>query len=132
MQGPGLAYVAFSQAVSLFPGSSFWAIIFFMALVITGMGTMITLLEGIVLPLQNNNPTLSKHPKLVPGTKAPTLKPSPYLPHPKHPGFTWTPQLTNPSAALPTSTFSVHLLGRTSGQPGLHQPPRQLCGVPVR
>ncbi|EGW03996.1 Orphan sodium- and chloride-dependent neurotransmitter transporter NTT4 [Cricetulus griseus] len=66
MQGPGLAYVAFSQAVSLFPGSSFWAIIFFMALVITGMGTMITLLEGIVLPLQNNNPTLSKHPKLVP------------------------------------------------------------------
>ncbi|ERE70087.1 sodium-dependent neutral amino acid transporter SLC6A17-like protein [Cricetulus griseus] len=35
MQGPGLAYVAFSQAVSLFPGSSFWAIIFFMALVIT-------------------------------------------------------------------------------------------------
>ncbi|KAL1769326.1 orphan sodium-and chloride-dependent neurotransmitter transporter NTT5-like [Sigmodon hispidus] len=65
MEGPGLAYAAFSQAVSLFPGSSFWAIIFFMALAIMGMGTMITLLEGIVLPMQNI-PTFTRHPKLVP------------------------------------------------------------------
>ncbi|CAH7457211.1 orphan sodium- and chloride-dependent neurotransmitter transporter NTT5 [Phodopus roborovskii] len=66
MEGPGLAYVAFSQAVSLFPGSSFWAIIFFTALVVTGLGTMITLLEGIVLPLQSSVPTSTKHPKLIP------------------------------------------------------------------
>ncbi|XP_005084880.2 orphan sodium- and chloride-dependent neurotransmitter transporter NTT5 [Mesocricetus auratus] len=66
MKGPGLAYVAFSQAVSLFPGYSFWAIIFFLTLVIMGLGTMIMLLEGIVLPLQNNIPTLKTNPKLVP------------------------------------------------------------------
>lgn len=73
MEGPGLAYVAFSQVISLFPGSSFWAIIFFVALVIMGLATLTMLLESIVLPLQNNIPTFTKYPKLVPGTKAPTL-----------------------------------------------------------
>ncbi|XP_032751931.1 sodium-dependent neutral amino acid transporter B(0)AT2-like isoform X2 [Rattus rattus] len=66
MEGPGLAYVAFSQAITLFPGSSFWAIIFFMSLVIMGLGTMTTLLEGIALSLQKSISTLEKHPKLVP------------------------------------------------------------------
>ncbi|XP_021023166.1 orphan sodium- and chloride-dependent neurotransmitter transporter NTT5-like isoform X2 [Mus caroli] len=65
MEGPGLSYVAFSQAISQFPGSSFWAIIFFMSLAIMGLGTMLTLLEGIVLPLQKSISTFAKHPKLV-------------------------------------------------------------------
>ena len=73
MEGPGLAYVAFSQVISLFPGSSFWAIIFFIALVIMGLATLTTLLESIVLPLQRNIPTFEKYPKLIPCTKAPTL-----------------------------------------------------------
>ncbi|CAO2632834.1 Sodium-dependent neutral amino acid transporter SLC6A17 [Lemmus lemmus] len=68
MEGPGLAYVAFSQVISLFPGSSFWAIIFFMALVIMGLGTLTTLLESIVLPLQSSIPSFAKYPKLVPVT----------------------------------------------------------------
>ncbi|XP_028644846.1 orphan sodium- and chloride-dependent neurotransmitter transporter NTT5-like [Grammomys surdaster] len=66
MEGPGLPYVAFSQAISLFPGSSFWAIIFFMSLAIMGLGTMITLLEGIVLPLQKSISIFTKRPNLVP------------------------------------------------------------------
>ncbi|XP_076789945.1 orphan sodium- and chloride-dependent neurotransmitter transporter NTT5-like isoform X4 [Arvicanthis niloticus] len=66
MEGPGLPYVAFSQAISLFPGSSFWAIIFFMSLAIMGLGTMITLLEGVVLPLQKSISIFTKHPNLVP------------------------------------------------------------------
>ncbi|XP_038170076.2 sodium-dependent neutral amino acid transporter B(0)AT2-like [Arvicola amphibius] len=68
MEGPGLAYVAFSQVISLFPGSSFWAIIFFIALVIMGLATLTTLLESIVLPLQTNIPTFAKYPKLIPVT----------------------------------------------------------------
>ncbi|ELW47145.1 Orphan sodium- and chloride-dependent neurotransmitter transporter NTT5 [Tupaia chinensis] len=66
MEGPGLSYAAFSQAVSLFPGASFWAIVFFLALFITGLGTLIRLSEGIVLPLQNTIPIFIKHPKVVP------------------------------------------------------------------
>ncbi|XP_055469432.1 orphan sodium- and chloride-dependent neurotransmitter transporter NTT5-like [Psammomys obesus] len=66
MEGPGLSYVVFSQAVSLFPGSAFWAIIFFLALVIMSLSTMITLLQGIMLPLQHSISTFTKYPKLVP------------------------------------------------------------------
>uniref|UniRef100_H0XMS4 Transporter n=1 Tax=Otolemur garnettii TaxID=30611 RepID=H0XMS4_OTOGA len=66
MEGPGLAYAAFSQAVSLFPGSSFWAIVFFLALLITELGTLIRLLEGIILPLQNNVSIFKKYPSLAP------------------------------------------------------------------
>lgn len=96
MEGPGLAYVAFSQAISLFPGSSFWAIVFFMSLVIMGLGTMITLLEGIVLPLQKSISTFEKHPKLVQGRKKThTPVTSPIL-TPSIPAFTGTPPTHKP------------------------------------
>ncbi|XP_030877488.1 orphan sodium- and chloride-dependent neurotransmitter transporter NTT5-like [Leptonychotes weddellii] len=65
MEGPGLAFVAFSQAVSLFPGSSFWAILFFLTLVIMGLNTSIRILEGIVYPLQNSISIFRRHPKLL-------------------------------------------------------------------
>ncbi|XP_025705619.1 orphan sodium- and chloride-dependent neurotransmitter transporter NTT5-like isoform X2 [Callorhinus ursinus] len=65
MEGPGLAFAAFSQAVSLFPGSSFWAILFFLALVIMGLNTLIRILEGIVYPLQNSISIFGRHPKLL-------------------------------------------------------------------
>ncbi|XP_053464096.1 orphan sodium- and chloride-dependent neurotransmitter transporter NTT5-like [Nycticebus coucang] len=66
MEGPGLAYAAFSQAVSLLPGSSFWAIVFFLALLITELGALIRILEGIILPLQYNVSIFKKYPSLAP------------------------------------------------------------------
>ncbi|XP_015978009.2 orphan sodium- and chloride-dependent neurotransmitter transporter NTT5 isoform X2 [Rousettus aegyptiacus] len=53
MQGPGLAFAAFSQAVSLLPGGSFWAIIFFLTLCIMELRTFTIVSEGIIFPLQN-------------------------------------------------------------------------------
>ena len=67
MEGPGLAFVAFSQVISLFPGASFWAILFFLALVIMGLSTSIQILEGIVSPLQNSISTFRRYPKLLSG-----------------------------------------------------------------
>lgn len=78
MEGPGLAYVAFSQVISLFPGTSFWAIIFFLALATMGLGTIIMLLEGILFALQKRIPVFSKHLKLLSGTGPPARN----LPHP--------------------------------------------------
>ncbi|XP_069919201.1 orphan sodium- and chloride-dependent neurotransmitter transporter NTT5 isoform X2 [Oryctolagus cuniculus] len=66
MEGPGLAYAAFSQVVSLFPSASFWAIVFFLALIITGLGPMMRLLQSAVFPLQNSVRVFTRHPKLVP------------------------------------------------------------------
>lgn len=104
--------MAFSQAISLFPGSSFWAIIFFMSLAIMGLGTMITLLEGIVLPLQKSISIFTKHPNLVPG-KNPYPVTFPIL-TPRFPAFTRTPS-SQTSMAQSTLIFSACLLGRTSG-----------------
>ncbi|XP_047565325.1 orphan sodium- and chloride-dependent neurotransmitter transporter NTT5-like isoform X3 [Lutra lutra] len=65
MEGPGLAFAAFSQAVSLFPGASFWAILFFLTLVITGLNTLIRILESITYPLQNSISIFRRYPKLL-------------------------------------------------------------------
>ncbi|XP_061244958.1 orphan sodium- and chloride-dependent neurotransmitter transporter NTT5-like isoform X1 [Bos javanicus] len=65
MEGPGLALAAFSQVVSLFPGSSFWAILFFMALLIIGLSNLMRLLEGIVFPLQNSISIFRNYPRIL-------------------------------------------------------------------
>ncbi|KAM5133557.1 orphan sodium- and chloride-dependent neurotransmitter transporter NTT5-like [Callospermophilus lateralis] len=66
MEGPGLTFAAFSQAVSLLPHASLWAILFFLALFITGLGTLIKTSENIVLSLQNST-VFVKYPSLAPG-----------------------------------------------------------------
>ncbi|XP_047383174.1 orphan sodium- and chloride-dependent neurotransmitter transporter NTT5-like [Sciurus carolinensis] len=65
MEGPGLTFAAFSQVVSLLPHASFWAILFFLALFITGLGTLVRISENIVLSLQNSS-VFMKYPRLAP------------------------------------------------------------------
>lgn len=97
MQGPGLALAAFSQVVSLFPGSSFWAILFFMALLIIGLSNLMRLLESIVFPLQNSISVFRNYPRILTGTV--DSHPSDSLAfgpssssHPQSPGLTLTPE----------------------------------------
>lgn len=97
MQGPGLALAAFSQVVSLFPGSSFWAILFFMALLIIGLSNLMRLLEGIVFPLQNSISVFRNYPRILTGmriltpvTALPLAPPHPATP--PSPGLTLTPE----------------------------------------
>ncbi|KAF6079457.1 solute carrier family 6 member 16 [Phyllostomus discolor] len=54
MQGPGLVFAAFSQAISLLPSASLWAMLFFLVLIIMGLSTLMKILEGIAFPLQNS------------------------------------------------------------------------------
>lgn len=70
MEGPGLAFAAFSQTVSLFPGASLWAILFFSALVIIGLSTLTNILEVIVCPLQTSSSLFRRYPRLLSGTVA--------------------------------------------------------------
>uniref|UniRef100_A0A8C3VZI9 Uncharacterized protein n=1 Tax=Catagonus wagneri TaxID=51154 RepID=A0A8C3VZI9_9CETA len=65
MEGPGLAFAAFSQVISLFPGASFWAILFFMGLLIIGLSNLMKLLEGIVFHIQNSISIFCDYPRML-------------------------------------------------------------------
>lgn len=71
MQGPGLAFAAFSQAVSLLPGGSFWAIVFFLTLCIMELRTFTIVSEGIIFPLQNCMSIFRNHLSLLSGDSRP-------------------------------------------------------------
>uniref|UniRef100_H0X1V3 Solute carrier family 6 member 16 n=1 Tax=Otolemur garnettii TaxID=30611 RepID=H0X1V3_OTOGA len=64
-EGPGFAFVSFIEAVSFFPVSIFWFIIFFLLLLALGMSTTIGIMQTIILSLQDTFSSLRKHTKLL-------------------------------------------------------------------
>ncbi|XP_043944370.1 sodium-dependent neutral amino acid transporter B(0)AT2 [Protopterus annectens] len=50
-QGTGLAFIAFTEAMTHFPASPFWSVMFFLMLVNLGLGSMFGTIEGIITPL---------------------------------------------------------------------------------
>uniref|UniRef100_A0A4W3GGD9 Transporter n=1 Tax=Callorhinchus milii TaxID=7868 RepID=A0A4W3GGD9_CALMI len=51
VQGTGLAFIAFTEAMTHFPASPFWSVLFFLMLVNLGLGSMFGTIEGIITPL---------------------------------------------------------------------------------
>lgn len=79
MQGPGLAFPAFSQAVSLLPGAPFWAFVFFLTLFMMQLTTLVKIVESIVFPLHNAIWFIRKQPMVLPGTGGPPTSENPVL-----------------------------------------------------
>lgn len=50
VQGTGLAFIAFTEAMTHFPGSPFWSVMFFLMLINLGLGSMFGTVEGIITP----------------------------------------------------------------------------------
>ncbi|XP_014012418.2 sodium-dependent neutral amino acid transporter B(0)AT2 isoform X2 [Salmo salar] len=61
VEGTGLAFIAFTEAMTLFPGSPFWSALFFLMLLNLGLSTMFGTLEGILTPLTDNFKVLKRH-----------------------------------------------------------------------
>ena len=53
MSGPGLAFIAFTEAMNKMPGGPFWSVMFFLMLINLGLGSMFGTLEGIITPLRD-------------------------------------------------------------------------------
>uniref|UniRef100_A0A3B1JRJ0 Solute carrier family 6 member 15 n=1 Tax=Astyanax mexicanus TaxID=7994 RepID=A0A3B1JRJ0_ASTMX len=51
VQGTGLAFIAFTEAMTHFPGSPFWSVMFFLMLMSLGLGSMFGNMEGIITPI---------------------------------------------------------------------------------
>ncbi|XP_066228663.1 orphan sodium- and chloride-dependent neurotransmitter transporter NTT5 [Saccopteryx leptura] len=65
MEGPGVAIVAFTDIISVFSGSTFWAIMIFLFLVTLGLSTMLGVMQGILTPLRDTFSPFRKHMKLL-------------------------------------------------------------------
>ncbi|CAL8305100.1 unnamed protein product [Lota lota] len=60
-QGTGLAFIAFTEAMSLLPGSPFWSALFFLMLLNLGLSTMFGTMEGILAPLTDHFKVLARN-----------------------------------------------------------------------
>ncbi|XP_069857100.1 orphan sodium- and chloride-dependent neurotransmitter transporter NTT5-like isoform X6 [Dipodomys merriami] len=65
MEGPGVAVVTFTDLISVFAGSNFWAIIVFLLLITVGLSTILGLMQGIITPLQDTFSSLRKHTNML-------------------------------------------------------------------
>ncbi|KAM4715675.1 sodium-dependent neutral amino acid transporter B(0)AT2-like [Anableps anableps] len=61
VEGTGLAFIAFTEAMTLLPGSPFWSALFFLMLLNLGLSTMFGTMEGILAPLRDRFKSLAKN-----------------------------------------------------------------------
>ncbi|XP_048847367.1 sodium-dependent neutral amino acid transporter B(0)AT2 isoform X2 [Brienomyrus brachyistius] len=65
VEGTGLAFIAFTEAMVLFPASPFWSMLFFLMLLNLGLSTMFGTMQGILTPLSDNFHLLRRHKTLL-------------------------------------------------------------------
>ncbi|KAM9113474.1 orphan sodium- and chloride-dependent neurotransmitter transporter NTT5 [Pangshura tecta] len=61
VEGTGLAFITFTEAMTLFPASPFWSVLFFLMLLNLGLSTMLGNMQGILTPLLDRYPLLQRH-----------------------------------------------------------------------
>ncbi|XP_075867718.1 sodium-dependent neutral amino acid transporter B(0)AT1-like [Nelusetta ayraudi] len=65
VEGTGLAFIVFTEAITQMPISPLWAVLFFIMLFCLGLSTMFGNMEGVVVPLQDLNILPRSWPKEV-------------------------------------------------------------------
>ncbi|XP_045914154.1 sodium-dependent neutral amino acid transporter B(0)AT1-like [Micropterus dolomieu] len=53
VEGTGLAFIVFTEAIAKMPGSPAWSVLFFIMLVCLGLSTLFGTIEGVVVPLKD-------------------------------------------------------------------------------
>ncbi|XP_069557231.1 sodium-dependent neutral amino acid transporter B(0)AT2 [Brachyistius frenatus] len=65
IEGTGLAFIAFTEVMAVFPASPFWSTLFFLMLLNLGLSTMFGTMQGILTPLMDNFSLLGRHRTLL-------------------------------------------------------------------
>lgn len=63
VEGTGLAFIVFTEAITKMPLSPLWAVLFFIMLFCLGLSSMFGNMEGVVVPLQDLKVVPKKCPK---------------------------------------------------------------------
>ncbi|XP_077449225.1 sodium-dependent proline transporter isoform X1 [Stigmatopora argus] len=63
VSGPGLAFVAYPEALALLPGSAIWSVLFFLMLFMLGIDTLFGNIEGITTAVLDEFPQLRRNAK---------------------------------------------------------------------
>lgn len=53
VEGTGLAFIVFTEAITKMPGSPMWSVLFFVMLLCLGLSTLFGNIEGVVVPLKD-------------------------------------------------------------------------------
>uniref|UniRef100_A0A672H4Q7 Transporter n=1 Tax=Salarias fasciatus TaxID=181472 RepID=A0A672H4Q7_SALFA len=53
VEGTGLAFIVFTEAITKMPGSQLWSVLFFVMLLCLGLSTLFGNIEGVVVPLKD-------------------------------------------------------------------------------
>ncbi|XP_068567033.1 sodium-dependent neutral amino acid transporter B(0)AT1-like isoform X2 [Cebidichthys violaceus] len=62
VEGTGLAFIVFTEAITKMPGSPVWSVLFFVMLLCLGISSLFGNLEGVVVPLKDLNMLPQKWP----------------------------------------------------------------------
>lgn len=63
MEGTGLAFIVFTEAITRMPAAPLWSVLFFIMLFCLGLSSMFGNMEGVVVPLQDLNVIPKNWPK---------------------------------------------------------------------
>uniref|UniRef100_A0A8C4NK07 Solute carrier family 6 member 19 n=1 Tax=Dicentrarchus labrax TaxID=13489 RepID=A0A8C4NK07_DICLA len=63
VEGTGLAFIVFTEAITKMPGSPIWSVLFFVMLLCLGLSTLFGNIEGVVVPLKDLNILPKKWPQ---------------------------------------------------------------------
>ena len=62
VEGTGLAFIVFTEAITKMPGAPIWAVLLFIMLFSLGLSTTFGIIEGVVVPLKDLNVFPKKWP----------------------------------------------------------------------
>jgi len=67
VQGPGLVFVVYPEAIATMPGSTFWSLLFFMMLMTLGLDSSFGGSEAIITALSDEYPVIGRHREIFVG-----------------------------------------------------------------